>query len=124
MAQRDSAGRLEGATAVAGNDLVNFTQWAASLGVGVGQAWATAALFVDTQYQNLTGKPIMVSVRSQNSGGSGVNLSFGLYAGPSSADHFVAGGTATLGYQSACGIIPASHFYKVTGFVASVSILS
>lgn len=83
-------------------------------GLGWGQAWVyvTGSRVVETQYQNTTGKPIVVSVTAdalgpfrylqvRAPGGDWINV-----------DNFIESGTL---FSCAQGIVPPSHFYRVTG---------
>jgi len=72
--------------------------------VGVGQTWQTPARAADTDYQNTTGKPIMVSVFA----GAGI-----FKAGVSTAAYFdVAQNDGGVNGRTVGVIVPDSHYYR------------
>jgi phage-related tail fiber protein len=123
LAKYDAAGRLEAIYGIAGNDVINYSQWSAAKGAGVEQSWAIPTVTNGVTYRNTTGRPITVCVRSSDSGSSGSNYYFDIWVGVSSADTLAASGTATLGHQTVTVIVPNNHYYKFNG-ASSVKILS
>lgn len=82
-------------------------------GVGEGQTWQNmiASRANNTQYQNTTGRPIMVSA-SGNSVSGGTNIL--AYVGTASADVEVARGSGYFGQPALQFIVPDQHYYKVS----------
>jgi hypothetical protein len=83
-------------------------------GIGTGQTWQNVLVSRanSTQYQNTSGKPIMVSVASNSvSGGTSITA----YAGVTSANVEVARGGGYYTQPSCQFIVPDQHYYKVVG---------
>lgn len=84
-----------------------------SSGIGYGQTWqnVAASRANNTEYQNTTGKPIMVFVT-----GGQVSGTTSIYAsvGTSSANLTIAANSARYGFPSVSFIVPDQHYYKVS----------
>ena len=81
--------------------------------IGYGQTWqdVKASRANNTQYQNTTGKPIMVFV----TGGSVSGTTFiTAYAGTASANLIVGRNDSRYGFPSVSFIVPDQHYYKVS----------
>jgi len=83
-----------------------------SEGVGEGQTWQDmiASRANNTQYQNTTGRPIMVSAAG-NSVSGGTNIL--AYVGTASANVEAARGSGYFGQPALQFIVPDQHYYKV-----------
>ena len=82
-------------------------------GIGYGQTWqnVAASRANNTQYQNTTGKPIMVFVTGGAVSGT-TNIT--AYAGTASANLIIGRSDARYGYPSVSFIVPDQHYYKVS----------
>lgn len=82
-------------------------------GVGEGQTWQNmiASRANNTQYQNTTGKPIMVFVTGGAVSGT-TNIT--AYAGTTSANLIIGRSDSRYGFPSVSFIIPDQHYYKVS----------
>jgi hypothetical protein len=83
-----------------------------SEGVGQGQTWqdVSASRANNTQYQNTTGKPIMVSAVGGSVSGSTTIVG---YVGTASANLEVTRGNGWYAQPSVIFIVPDQHYYKV-----------
>ena len=92
--------------------------------IGVGQSWTdvTSSRAKDTEYQNTTGKPIMISVTfttaftaiGQISVSSSSGSGFVVIASADGGDYYT--GTAQTSHQTNISlIIPNNIYYKLTG---------
>lgn len=81
-------------------------------GVGIGQTWQNvfASRANNTQYQNTTGKPIMVSAAGNSvSGGTSITA----YVGTASANVEAARGGGYFTQPALQFIVPDQHYYRV-----------
>ena len=85
---------------------------AAGGGIGTGQTWqnVAASRANNTEYQNTTGKPIMVFVTGNGISGT---TTITAYAGTSSANLNIGRSDARYGLMSVSFIVPDQHYYKV-----------
>lgn len=91
----------------------NFDSVVTPPGLGIGQTWqnVAASRANNTQYQNTTGKPIMVFVTGGSVSGT---TSITGYAGTTSANLVVGRSDSRDGFPSVSFIVPDQHYYKVT----------
>lgn len=84
--------------------------------VGIGQSWESVTRSVATSYQNTTGKPIMVNIRTSGASGAG-----SLEVSPDNST-WVAVGVIISNSQdvrAAEAIVPAGHYYRLTAGAAT-----
>lgn len=81
-------------------------------GVGIGQTWQNVlgSRSNNTQYQNTTGKPIMVSATGNSVSGGTTIIA---YVGTASANVEAARGSGYFGQPALQFIVPNQHYYKV-----------
>jgi hypothetical protein len=86
------------------------TSWASSQSIGVGQSWQdfTGSRTASTSYQNLTGRPIMIAVNTNNNT-SPIQVS-------TNNSTWVTVGTSGGSVQgTVTAIVPPSHYYRING---------
>lgn len=91
-----------------------IAKWA----IGVGQGWSNPSRSANTSYQNSTGRPIMVAIKS---GGSGANDRY-MQVSANNSTWVGVGVTAGTGQQAQAFIVPAGYYYRIAGTVGAGSI--
>lgn len=84
--------------------------------IGIGQSWQSVTRSVATSYQNTTGKPIMVNVSANGSSAAG-----NFQVSPDNSTWVTVGliYSNAQDVRAAEAVIPAGHYYKLTGGTAT-----
>ena len=84
--------------------------------IGIGQTWQSVTRSIATSYQNTTGKPIMVNVRTSGASGAG-----NLEVSPDNSTWIAVGViiSSSQDVRSAEAIVPVGHYYRLTAGAAT-----
>lgn len=84
--------------------------------IGIGQTWQSVTRSVATSYQNTTGKPIMVNIRTSGASGAG-----NLEVSPDNSTWIAVGViiSSSQDVRSAEAIVPVGHYYRLTAGAAT-----
>lgn len=80
-------------------------------GLGVSQAWTAPARAIGTQYQNLTGKPIMVSARFESTVAGHVRMRVGAISGALNDIASTLVNLAVGQRDTVQVVVPDTHYY-------------
>lgn len=84
--------------------------------IGIGQTWQSVTRSVATSYQNTTGKPIMVNIRTSGASGAG-----NLEVSPDNSTWIAVGViiSSSQDVRAAEAIVPVGHYYRLTAGAAT-----
>ena len=115
--KRDANGRAKVVGAVANDDIAilsDVTTVVNNASLGVGQTWQSVTRTAGVDYQNTTGKPIMVSARVGSSA-TGATAYVGVTTGSYVSIGRIADTNTPTENDTITFIVPPNHYYRITG---------